>query len=212
MQGQVSFKDKVRQTVIQCASDYKSVFVDFEYLVCSTAFTINPYYIISGKEDNYRHLTGVSFPDPQVFYDKCINRTLTESDISFVKKGQTESAVKGSVRRKISVLPKIMHMFGETLFVEESFQKNRVKCSFAADDITYTLGFSLASEKLISRPMTLLKGFELDNAKAKKVDIILRRPFGQAKFDKILIGDKASLEKYKVDIWELLSDELFCVV
>lgn len=208
MQNQISFKERVRQVVIKCAKDYKSVFIDYEYLVCSTAFTINPYYIISGKEDNYRHLTGVVFSDPQLFFNKCLNQTLTESDISFATKGQAESVIKGSVRRKISVLPKIMHMFGGALLVEESFQKNRVKCSFAAGDNSYTLGFTLASDCLITRPMTLLKGFELDKTKTKSVDIILRRQFGQNMFDTILLGNESQLENYKPNISALLSDEL----
>lgn len=50
MAEQISFKERVRQTVIQCASDYKSYFVDYEYLICSDAFTLKKYYILRASE------------------------------------------------------------------------------------------------------------------------------------------------------------------
>ena len=31
----ISFKERVRQTVIECSQKYKSNYVDFDYLVCS---------------------------------------------------------------------------------------------------------------------------------------------------------------------------------
>ncbi len=38
------------------------------------------------------------------FFDKALNKSLTENDFDFTKKGQTEKMVKGSVRRKVRFL------------------------------------------------------------------------------------------------------------
>ena len=104
-QVQVLFKTKVKDKLIRCAEIYKSVFMDYEYLICSTAFKIKPYYIISATKDNYLHLTGVNTKlKASEFFSKCITKTLTESDFDFIKKNQTEKEVKGYVRKKMHVL------------------------------------------------------------------------------------------------------------
>lgn len=70
--------------------------------MCSDAFKHKEYYIIDGKEDNYQHLTGVnSLISAQEFFYKCYEGTLTVDDFNFVKRGQDEKAVKGSVTRKL---------------------------------------------------------------------------------------------------------------
>ena len=38
------------------------------------------------------------------FFDMALNKSLTENDFDFTKKGQTEKMVKGSVRRKVRFL------------------------------------------------------------------------------------------------------------
>ena len=205
----ISFKQRVAETVSQYSADFKSVFVDYEYLVCSPAFVLNPYYIITADKDNYLHLTGVSYRDPNDFFNKCSTGTLTEADISFAKRGQAESAVKGSVRRKINVLPNLVRIFDSSLIVEESFSKNRVVCSFGASDNSCTVGFTLTSgNSLRVRPMTLLSGSELDRAKARDVELILRRKTGGSSFDTLLLGDTDMLLKYRTSLWELLSEQL----
>ena len=206
MTEQKSFKERVKETVIQNAYSYKRYFVDYEYLICSVAFVKNEYYIVSAYEDNYLHLTGLHTGlDAATFFEKCYKGTLEETDFDFCKRGQNESEVKGSVRRKINALPSIMDIFNVGTSVEEDFEKNRIRCSLAAANVSATLGFVVAGK---AKPMTLLKGNELNSAKAKKLDLVLRRKSGESKFTEMLIGDKERLEKHKEALFNLLSDDL----
>jgi len=112
MEEQKSFKERVKESVIQNAYSYQKYFVDYEYLLCSAAFVKNEYYIVSAYEDNYLHLTGLHTSlSASEFFEKCYKRTLEESDFDFIKPGQNEKEVRGSVRRKISSLPGMMNMF-----------------------------------------------------------------------------------------------------
>ena len=209
MANVISFKARVAKQVSQYASGFQSVFVDYEYLVCSKAFTQKPFYIVTAKQDNYMHLTGIPFKDAQLFFDKCINSSLAEVDIGFVKKGQSESEVKGSIRRKISVLPNLISIFSKSLMAEESFSKNRVICSFGTSDGACTVGFTLThNENPMVKPMTLLSKSELDMAKSKPVDLILRRKTGYIKFDTLIFGNADSIDTYRSSIGTLLSDNL----
>ena len=147
MAEQKSFKERVKETVIQNAYSYKKYFVDYEYLLCSAAFVKNEYYIVSAYEDNYLHLTGLHTSlDATTFFEKCYKGTLEERDFDFCKSGQNESEVKGSVRRKINSLPSIMDMFNVGTSVEEDFEKNRIRCALAAGNVRATLGFVVAGK------------------------------------------------------------------
>lgn len=67
-----NFKERVRWEIIKAAEKYKEMYLGYEYLVCSKAFTKRKYYIISAEKDNFQHLTGVhSRVSPQIFFDKC---------------------------------------------------------------------------------------------------------------------------------------------
>lgn len=201
-----TFKERVRQTLIECSKKYKIFFLDYDYLVCSDAFSQKKYYIINAYKDNYLHLTGVSTTmSPNTFFERCINGTLSENDFSFVKFGQTESSVKGTVRRKIKVLPYIDNAFSNTSLVEENFQKDNFICSFATSDTVCTLGFS-SSEK--SKPMTLLQGNGLNLLKQKPIKLILRKQKDKEKFDEIIVGNIMLLTEYLPDIGEFLSKDL----
>ncbi len=210
MTEQKSFKERVKETVIQNAYLYKKYFVDYEYLICSMAFVRNEYYIVSAYEDNYLHLTGLHTSlDSATFFEKCYKGTLEECDFDFCKSGQNEREVKGSVRRKINALPSIMDIFNVGTSVEEDFEKNRIRCSLAAGNVSATLGFVVAGR---AKPMTLLKGNELNFAKAKKLDLVLRRKSGESKFAEMIIGDVERLKKYKEALFCLLSDDLLSLV
>lgn len=209
MPNLISFKQRVATTVCQHSAIFKSVFIDYEYLVCSPAFVQNPYYIVTAYADNFLHLTGNAYRNPQEFFDKCYNGTLTETDISFTRRGQTENMVKGSIRRKIKVLPNLVNIFNNPLKAEESFSKNRVVCSFATSDNACTVGFTLTShDSFRVRPMTLLSGFELNPEKSHDVELILRRKAGDKCFDTIVFGNPCMLTKYKESIFDLLSNQL----
>ena len=67
-----SFKERARQEMIKAAKQYKDIYVDYEYLICSVTFEKNDYYIIAAEEDNFQHLTGVhSKIDAKTFFRKC---------------------------------------------------------------------------------------------------------------------------------------------
>lgn len=210
MAEQKSFKERVKETVIQNAYSYKRYFVDYEYLLCSSAFVKNEYYIVSAYEDNYLHLTGLHTSlDASKFFEKCYKGTLEESDFDFCKSGQSESEVKGSVRRKINSLSSIMDMFNVGTSVEEDFEKNRIRCALAVGNISATLGFVVAGK---AKPMTLLKGNELNSTKAKKLDLVLRRKSGESRFSEMLIGDANRLAEHKETFSNLLSEALLSLV
>lgn len=199
-----SFKERVRLEIMRAARQYKDVYTDYEYLICSEAFVENDYYIISAMEDNFQHLTGVhSNISPQEFFNKCIMGTLEESDFDFIKKGQDEKVVKGTVRRKIKVLPDMMELFKTGVQTEENFKKNKIICSFATADATCTLGFA---ESAKARPKSLIKGNELHNP--RDVELILRKKKGARLFNEIILGDKIAVKKYQKKIHKLISDEL----
>ncbi len=205
--AEVSFKERVAQTAIEHAAVYHDVFVKYEYLICSAAFSERQFYILDAKPDNYRHLIGVSTEiSAGAFFEKCFDGTLTENDFEFSKAGQSERDVKGSVRDKIHALPAFLNMFqDEHLAVQESFVRNRVHCSFATTDHTATIGF-VASDK--ARPMTLLRGDKLDPEKSCHVDLVLRRDAGESQFDTIVIGNRETLAIYYDRIKDMLASEL----
>ena len=93
--------------------------------------------------------------------------------------------------------------------VEEDFKKNRIRCSLAAANVSATLGFVVAGK---AKPMTLLKGNKLNSAKAKKLDLVLRRKSGESKFTERLIGDGERLAKHKETLLSLLSDDLISLI
>lgn len=206
MSEQKSFKERVRETVINNALSYKGYYLKYEYLLYSKAFEKNEYYIVSACEDNYLHLTGLHTNlSAEEFFQKCLAGTLDETDFDFAKSGQNEKVVKGSVRRKINSLPAMMNMFGGSTMIEEDFTKNRIRCSFATSSSDVTLGFIVVGK---ARPMTLLKGNELDESKAKRLELVLRRKKGEDKFSELLVGTKDILKEHEESLGELLAENL----
>lgn len=191
-----SFKKRICKEIIKEAKRYKEIYVDYEYLVCSEAFVKRNYYIINAEKDNFQHLTGVhSKISAQDFFDKCVASSLSEKDFDFIKKGQDEKSVKGTVRRKIKALPEMMDLFREGLQAEEGFKKNKIVCSFAAADSNCTLGFTDSAK---ARPKSLIWGNELKNP--RPVELILKRKSGAELFDEVVIGSLEALNKYREQI------------
>lgn len=206
MVEQKSFKTRVKEEAIKCSKIYKSLFVDYDYLLCSDAFVQADYYIIQGHEDNYRHLTGVATEiSAEEFFNKCYNGTLTENDFSFEKDGQAEAQTKGAVRDKIRVLSDIKSLFSQNAVVEEEFKQNRIKCAFAAEGCTFTLGFVCQNN---SKPMTLLRGKKLNTNKTAALELVIRKPRGAGKFSEIVLGNESILRKYSAKVEKMLSEEL----
>ncbi|MCD7784040.1 MAG: PBECR4 domain-containing protein [Oscillospiraceae bacterium] len=210
---QVGFKTRVRDAIVLSSKVYLENFVGYEYLLCSEAFKNSDYYIVCANKDNYKHLTGVNTRlSAEAFFDKAVEGTLSETDFDFYRKGQAEREVKGSVRRKISVLPEIGNVFSEGTKVEENFERNRIRYSFAAGTKTYTLGFTVSRP---IKPLSLLKGNCLDEDIAKPLDLVLRRKNGEEKFNELILGNRDSASRHAASIngliSEKLSDELFAV-
>lgn len=186
MKEKVDFKTRVKDIAIMQAKSYKNIFVDYEYLVCSQAFSKRKFYIINAKEENYKHLIGVNSELSAIdFFNKCYNDTLEESDFDFKKYKQSEKAVQGSVRRKIQVLPNIMNMFSKNnlLLAEEDFKKNNIFCNLATSDGKCTIGFINTSK---AYPKTLIKGNNLKNNNSKAVDLVLRKKVMKKNLIKLL--------------------------
>ena len=202
---QISFKERVCRTVSSLAGAYQRYYVDYDYLLCSAAFTNRPYYIVSAEKNNYQHLTGVSYSaSADDFFEKCLNGTLTEADISFSKGGRSEAEIKGSVRRKIKALPDMIALFSSGCLVQEDFSKNRIFCSFAAD-MSCTVGFTVAAN---TKPMTLLNGNQLDAAKSQPLALVLRRKRGETAFEQIVCRTVDDLLTYSSRLTGMLSDSL----
>ena len=207
MEEQKSFKERVKEMLISYAQDYKTYYVDYEYLLCSKAFSRSAYYIVSAHEDNYLHLTGVHTNlSASVFFRKCYDGTLEESDFDFNKGGQNESEVKGSVRRKINALGAIMGIFSNGAIAEEDFVKNRIRCALATSNTNVTLGFMVVGK---AKPMTLLKGNELDSKKAQGLVLVLRKTRGECAFREMVVGNDNILKEYKEKLGSLVSESLY---
>lgn len=205
----VKFEERVKETIISYAQKYKEYYVSYEYMILSKAFTSKKYYIVSAKEDNFLHLTGVnSSLNPKDFFNKCFDGTLSTNDFDFNKKGQNPKSVKGSVRRKINVMENTIGIFdieASNVKVEEDFEKNAIRCSFAAGNNNVTLGFTISDNV---RPKTLLKGYELNDSNAYPIDLVLRKNSGDNKFDTLIYGKKEICQEYRDVIISNCSNEL----
>ena len=204
----ISFKERVKNTAIRNAPVYEDVFMKYEYLVCSEAFA-DGCHIIKADKGNYLHLLGIHTTlKPGDFFDKCIasgEEQLTEDDFDFSKPGRSEKSVKGSVRQKITALPKMLDLFHQNLLAEDGFKKNEVEFAFATTDNVFTLGFAGSG-----RPKSLLKGNELDKKKQKDVDLIFRKTRGSSsKYEELIYGDKEFIIKYKDSIKDFVVSDFF---
>ena len=180
---QASFKTNVLKKILIGAKIYQSAFLNYDYQIVSVHFRLKKCYIIAAEKDNFLHLTGVHTElSAGEFFERAIRETLTENDFDFVKKGQSEAAVKGSVRRKVQFLPILDKILQQSTLVEEDFSKNKITCSLAMSENSFTLGFVMTPN---GRPKTLLKGNELKNYFA--IDSIKRRKRGEKIFEDFIV-------------------------
>ena len=183
----MSFTQWVVESLMIGAQIYKTTFLDYDYLVYSSEFVDNPYYIISSREYNFAHLTGVRSLIPSYdFYVACINGTVKETDFNFIDRYNDEKSVKGTVRRKLKCILSVSDFFSYKLQAEENFVKGKVHCCLASANARVTMGF-IESGKIF--PKTMLKGNCLNLGKAVDISLVLRRERGANQFDKILYGD-----------------------
>ncbi|WP_251443903.1 PBECR4 domain-containing protein [Veillonella intestinalis] len=173
-----SFKENIRRKLIVGANIYANNFLNQEYLIYSRLFKYKKYYILTAKEDNFLHLTGVTGNlEPKNFFEKCLTETLSVDDFEIFSKQQ-----KGSVRRKVAVLESACQMFSQELVMaEEYFEKNKIRCVLASSDGGCTLGFT---DTRIHVPQTLLKGNVLKYP--VPIEAILSRKTGEERFENII--------------------------
>jgi hypothetical protein len=185
--GFMDFKQRVHNDLIQSARIYKSVFMDYDYLIFSEEFIYENYYVVKAHEDNFAHLTGVNrLISADDFYFRCLNATLNESDFDFKDKVKSEKSVKNTVRRKSIAFLNLPDFFSNVLQAKESFSKGNVHCVVGAANNAISIGFIVPPNL---RPMSLLKGNTLNQAKAVNVSLVLRRNRNADRFDTILQGD-----------------------
>ena len=203
-----NFKNRVKDKIIDGAKYYQSYFVECDYLLCSQEFKKNKYYIIKGHEENFKHLTGVILKSQSTaeFFQKSLNGTLKEDDFE-IAKDESDTQTKGNIRRKTAVLEGAMQIFSQKTYVEEDFNKNNIQCSFATENGSSTIGFTPTGK--VVRPKTLLKGNQLDMSKAIEVDLVLKRNRGDRFFNKIIVGNKETLQQNKATLSKLVDEELF---
>ena len=67
MEEQKSFKERVKETVIQNAYSYKRYFVDYEYLICSVAF-VKKLILIFAREDRMKASSKVPLEEKSMHY------------------------------------------------------------------------------------------------------------------------------------------------
>ena len=166
-------------------------------MICSKGLS-KPYHIISAYPDNYLHLMGLktkTLTAEQFFY-RCIDGKLLVTDF-YIKD-------KGSVRRKIKYISDVGNIFAYGIKIQENFEKNKVKCSFATSDFKMTLGFI---QNKNSVPMTLLKGNELKLGKPiYNLDMVFRKAKGETTYDEMVVGNNITLKYFKSSIKHLLGD------
>ena len=207
MAGQVSFKTRVLNTIIQCAKQYNTFYVEQNHLLVSNAFKKKPYYIIQAEKDNFLHLTGVSTSLSAVdFFDKAMDGTLAESDIQLITHGKSEKDSKGTIRQKIKNLTSITAVVGRSCMVQEDFKRNAVLCTFASANAQCTVGF-IATPKL-ARPKSLLNGNVVDPTQSAPIKLALAKARSDQKYNSIEIGTIDDVADNLTLIQEFLSDSL----
>jgi len=190
----MSFKERVCKELIIGATEYKTMLLDYEYLIYSDKFKNKPYYIIKAYGENYAHLTGVrSVISAFDFFNNCISGTLEESDFDFVDKYKSEKSVIGTVRRKLYCLGNLSDLFSNNLQAEENFNKGRVHCTLAAFNQTFTIGF-IETDFLL--PQTIMKGDCLNKNNSVDISLVLRRNRDTSQFDTVI---KGNAEQFKID-------------
>lgn len=188
----ISFDDRVISTLCSTSKLYKQNYVDYTYLIVSKSFSNEPYYIIEMHDDNFLHLSGVQTSlNASVFFGKCIDDSLSITDIIAPSIGS--KYYKGTIRRKINVLPDFVNGFDTSYSVQENFNKNSITCNFASANYNLTIGFLKVHESV---PFTLLKGNCLDNSLAKPIDVLLRKPRTDGIFNEVIIGNSIIIKEF----------------
>ena len=199
-----SFTTRLRDEFVASAALYRSFLMEHEYLVCSKAFSLHPYYICYGTKDNFLHLTGVhTHLRNSQFYEKCLYGTLTEADFNFISPYLSTRDVIGCAKKKSKALLLMENIFKEGAVAEENYRKGHVRADFAiaAEGVTFCFA---APDR--ARPKSVLGGNCIRNG--NKVDLVLRKRRGAELFDEIIVGNMETLEEYREAISAHLDEKI----
>lgn len=86
----------------------------------------------------------------------------------------------------------IIGLFSDGIITKEKFVKNCIRCTLITSNINVTLGFTVVVK---AKPMTLLKGNELDVTKSQ--NLVLRKSRKKCNFQEILVGNRTISDEYK---------------
>lgn len=203
----IPFKTKVKDCAISNAPHFKDNFIESEYAIFSNILPHDKKYcIVKGNSGNYLHLVGVNTSMPaEVFFRKCLNKTLADSDFDFEKRGVGSKALKGAVRDKIKVLNNMVNLFdGKEIMIQPDFKKNQIDCAIGSTDGECTLGFASSGH-----PKSLLKGNLLSADKSSAVDLILKRVSGEILFSQIVYQSTSLQDTYSETIKDIATDEVY---
>ncbi len=198
MEQVVSFKTRVKNSAIENARYFNELFVKYDYLIFTEAVE-SLCFEVKATEGNYLHLVGVSTPlTPVIFFQKCLDGSLQETDFSFNKAGVSSSSLKGTVREKIQALDYLKTFFSVQLIGQENFVKNQIEARYAASDQKMTLCFTRKGN-----PKSLLRKNKLEAEKSREFDLILRKKSAsnkesaEALYSDIIFNNHRNLDKYK---------------
>lgn len=144
-----------------------------------------------------------------MFFDKCLNGTLGETDFELEFHGRDPKFSKGSIRQKILTLPNMMNIFSASSLVEEDFQKNVVRCSITTSNGLCSVGFVTTPQ---ARPMTLLKGDELDHSKTDSIKLILSKSRDDCFYSNIVVGSETDVISYFDEIKDMLDETMIAKI
>ena len=127
----------------------------------------------------------------------------TDFDIAF--HGRDEKASKGSIRQKILTIPHMFGLFSGENEIEEDFRKNVVHCSIASSNNLCTLGLIATPS---ARPMTLLRGNELNTERAGRIRLVLSKKRTDSLFSDMIVGSPQLLLQHLDTLKNRVSPEL----
>ncbi len=201
---QKPFYERVRDEVILLSSDYMKNLVDFDYLIIYGVTEPSKYFVIRNEKDNYLHLTGIyTNLSPKIFFEKCLAKELELEDIIIPSLREHEKRYKGTLRRKINVLPYFVKGIDNTYSVQENFSKNRVICNIASSNHNLTIGYVDTGNNM--RPKSLLSGDVLELDKKNKIFYVLKRSRKSQCFDQLVSGETPTLTDFLMKNEEICS-------
>ena len=166
-------KKQALSIVFTCADQYKRELLNHSLLLVCKPKTGKIYTMeLIFNASNFQHLTGLKTKDfsisPSDFYDRCIDRRLTEHDILFSKDGTTPM--------KLQVLPMLLTRNLSANMVGDFAQRNpKLITDKLAGNIQGCMGFvRISSGRYV--PNTILKGRTDDFAeKTDRIILIYRK-------------------------------------